>query len=335
MEIFARTSAQRALAASAQQLAIARERNAAVDRRVDAARRRANVEAPPLAMLVAAVMLSVVFGFGSALAVEVKRPRVADAREAERVARARVLAVVQDAVVSPERARRRADEQTPEYIDTSADSYRMLYLSLSATGSGTPFITVTGDEPVIVATVAANLAAIAAQDSRSTLVVDADMGQAAASTLFGVGRRAGLVDVVRDGLRITESIVTVVVGRDTTVDVVPAGPSLAPALDARTLDALRLEIARLSRRYDFTVLTESVDRAERGGQSLLVSPDVIVCARAGHTLLSGVAREIVRLRNAGALVRGIVVWNADVPTLADHHAVGSAPRARTGVGTAG
>ena len=185
----------------------------------------------------------------------------------------------------------------------------------SATGSATPFITVTGDEPVIVATVAANLAAMAAEDSRSTLLVDADMGNASASILFGVGLRAGLADVVRHGMRITESIVPVVVGRDTTVDVVPAGPGAAVALDQRSLDALRLEIARLSRRYDFTVLTEPVDRAERGGQSLHVAADVIVCARAGHTLLSGVAREVVRLRNAGAVVRGIVVWNAEVPTV--------------------
>jgi predicted RNase H-like nuclease len=166
--------------------------------------------------------------------------------------------------------------------------------------------------------------------------VDAALGHASASILFGVGLRDGLGDVARDGLRITETIVSVQVGRDTAVDVVPAGPGAAVALDARSLDGLRLEIARLSRRYDFTVLTEAVERAERGGESLLVSPDVIVCARAGHTLLSGVAREIVRLRHAGARVRGIVVWNADVPTLATlaEQRADSGARPRVGAGSA-
>jgi Mrp family chromosome partitioning ATPase len=332
MELAARASAQGTLDAATQRLAVARQRNQVVDQRYKEALAQANLEAPPVAMLIAAAMLAVVVGFGAALAIEVKRPRVADGREAERMARTRVLAVIHPELVSPERVRRQVDVEVPDAIDPSAESYRMLYLSLSATGAAMNFVTVTGDEPVIVATVAANLAAMAALDSRSALIVDAELTQGSVSALLGVGLRAGLNDVVRSGVPLQETIVSVVVGRDSTLDVVPAGPTASggATIDDRTADVLRHEIARLARRYDLIVMTQSAERSESAGRSLLVAPDVIVCARAGHTPLSGVAREIVRLRNAGALVRGIVVWDADLPQLSNTHEHRVAASARTG-----
>jgi hypothetical protein len=102
-----------------------------VDQRVAAANKRANVEAPPLAMLVAAAMLAMVVGFAAALGVEVRRPRVADAREAERIARARVLAVIQPELVSPSGCAGRSTSRS-RTRSTVRESYRMLYLSLSA-----------------------------------------------------------------------------------------------------------------------------------------------------------------------------------------------------------
>jgi hypothetical protein len=108
-----RASARQRLAAIETQLSAARARNLAVDRRVTAARTRAEIETPPLAMLGASAALALAAGFGVAFASEARRPRVADAREAERVTRTRVLAVVHPEAVNPERARRRADATFP------------------------------------------------------------------------------------------------------------------------------------------------------------------------------------------------------------------------------
>ena len=48
---------------------------------------------------------------------------------------------------------------------------------------------------------------------------------------------------------------------------------------------------------------------------MLVAPDVIVCARTGHTPLTGLAREITRLRALGARVRGLVLWEGEPPVI--------------------
>jgi Mrp family chromosome partitioning ATPase len=331
-----RDAARTRLAQAEAALRAARARNEAVDRRVAAARARANFDTPPVAMLGAALAVALVAGFLTALGGEVRRPRVADAREAERVTRTRVLAVVRPEAVIAERARRRADVDVPPLVDTSVESYRLLYLSMAATGAAVPVVTVVGAEAAIAAAVAANVAAIAAEDGRSTLVVDADMGRAAASVAMGVGMRPGLADVLRAGLPVAESIVPVPVGRAHTVDVLPAGLAPTPPLvrdAARELppgaqrhdddpvvlgsafEPLRDDLARLARRYDFTVVSIAPTEVDRGAQSVLVAPDVIVCARAGHTPLTGLAREITRLRALGARVRGLVLWEGEPPVI--------------------
>jgi Mrp family chromosome partitioning ATPase len=307
-------------------LAAARARNVAVDRRVEAARARANVEAPPSAMLVSAFALALVIGFSIMLSGEVRRPRVADAREAERVSRTRVLAVVRPESSISDRARRAADEEIGGLIDSSIESYRMLYLSLAATGAAIPIVAVTGDDPAIAATVAANVAAVAAEDGRSTLVVDSDMGRGLLSTALGVRSRTGLSDIARSNLPLAEAIVPVTVGRGLTIDVVPAGvapppPTVATATASAAVpvvggfDTLRLDLGRLTRRYDFAVLGMPPSEAEADARGFRIAPDVIVCARAGHTPLAGLALEVERLQQAGARVRGLVLWDDERPSL--------------------
>jgi hypothetical protein len=96
------------------------------------------------------------------------------------------------------------------------------------------------------------------------------------------------------------------------VDLLPAGVA-GPAPRAEAVDALRPYLARIAARYDFTVVSAAPTEVERGAQSVLVTPDVIVCARVGHSPVTGLAREIARLRDLGANVRGIVLWDDDVP----------------------
>jgi Mrp family chromosome partitioning ATPase len=330
-----REAARTRLAQGEAALRAARARNQAVDRRVAAARARANFDTPPLAMLGASLAISLVAGFAAALGGEVRRPRVADAREAERVTRARVLAVVRPEAVIAERARRETDANAPPLVDTSVESYRLLYLSMAAAGAAVPVVTVLGVEPEVAAAVAANVAALGAEDGRSTLVVDADMGRGAVSVALGLGLRPGLSDALRAGLPVAEAIAPVPVGRALTVDVIPAGIAPPPPLVGRAesqppgarradddpavlgtaLEPLREDLARLTRRYDLTVVCVPPTELDRGAHTVLVAPDVIVCARAGHTPVAALSREIARLRGLGARVRGLVVWEGEPPSV--------------------
>ena len=92
-------------------------------------------------------------------------------------------------------------------------------------------------------------------------------------------------------------------------------PAGGTAATGSALDTLRLDLGRLARRYDFAVLGVPPGDAEADARGLRIAPDVIVCARAGHTPLAGLAREVWRLREAGARVRGIVLWDDERPNL--------------------
>jgi Mrp family chromosome partitioning ATPase len=317
-------------------LAAARMRNMAVDQRVAVARARADVEAPPVAVVLAATALASALGFAAVLAGELRHPRLADAEEAERVTRVRVLAVVRPGEELPDRDRRRSDDAIPALVDASVESYRLLYLSLSATGAAVSRVAVTADEPSVAAAVALNIAAAAAEDGRSTLVVDGDVRHGIASAALGVRDRLGLADAFGAGLPVQELVVPVTVGRGASVDVLPAGlPARgrggqrpAAAAPAGGGDDKRAELGRVARRYDMTVAhvppvppgvaAPSPDDAitPEGVAREVLAREVIVCARAGHTPLAGLTREIARLNALGARVRGLVVWEDALPPAA-------------------
>jgi hypothetical protein len=111
------------------------------------ARALASIGVPPLALLAAAVVLGAAVAFSAALAVESMQPRVADAREAERVGDARVLATIRQGAPVAERGRRRSDVEAPPLIEIGSESYRLLYLNFAATGAATPLLTLTGRRP--------------------------------------------------------------------------------------------------------------------------------------------------------------------------------------------
>ena len=331
--------AQRALAA-------ARARDIAADRRVEAVRTRAGFDTPLPAVIAAALILGAALGFGIALVTEVRSPRVADAEEAERVTRSRVLAVVRPSEdVTPERGRRLVDERLgqhtgatiPSLVHPAVEGYRLLYLGLAPIGAAVPRMAITATEPAVAAAVALNLAAAAAEDGRSTLVVDANPRSATLSAALGVRDRIGLVDLVRAGFAPREAVVPVVVGRDVTVDVLPAGlTSIAsggrglPTV-ARAEDDPRAVLARLARGYDVTVTSlppspapaaASKDAVDGSGATTaealareVLGREVIVCARAGHTPLAALTREIARLKASGAQVRGLVLWDDALPAV--------------------
>ena len=307
-------AAQESLAVARQSLAEARQRNEAFDRRVERARELANVSAPPFALLAAALVLGVAAGFIVSLLVEMLRPRVADAAEAERVAGARVITVIRPYVPNPDRARRRADLEASPLIDAAAEGYRMLYLHVSATGSVLPIVTVTGDDADIVATVAANLAVASAYEARSTLLVDGDLGNGAVSGVLRVPPEPGLAAVIAEKAMWAEAIHATTVGRDRSLDVIPSGVwPIGRSVSAQGTERVRRDLRRLTGRYDFAVLVADEAHAERGATSMLPGPDVIIVARAGYTPLAWLTAAVDGLGRTGERVRGIVLWDSEPP----------------------
>jgi Mrp family chromosome partitioning ATPase len=307
--------ARAAVAAASAELVAMRRQAAQYAAREAQARALANVGAPPLALLAAALILGAVVGFAVALLEELRHPRVADAGEVERIADARVLAVIRQATPGTERGRRRSDLEAPPLIEIASDSYRMLYLNFAATGASVPLLTMTGDEPRVVATVAANLAAASAYDARSTLLVDGDPAAGAVAGVFRVRPDPGYAGVLRGVVDWAEAIVSTHVGRDGTIDVVPSGTLRRGERDVVVGDQTRRDFLRLVSRYDLSVAVVPLGHAERESGTLMPSPDTILCVRVGHTRLSTLADARDRLRHNGMRVVGVVMWDAEPPNL--------------------
>lgn len=314
--VAARDAAQAMLTGAQQALADARARNAALDRRATLARELENVIAPPIAMLAAALILGLVLGFGIAFLLEVRRPRVADVREAERLAGTRVIYIAPPDAPDPERARRQADREAPPAIDTSGDVYRLLYLHLAARGENVPIVTVIGEEPNVAAVIGANLAALSAYDARSTLLVDADFASAGVTGALRVRPFPGLSEAIAATADWSAVITSPVVGRSASLDVIPLGDANGLEIDENIAVAVRLHLTRLARRYDMVVLVTSLEHALSGTRSLLPTPDIVLCAWEGHTALADMVRSVSRLRSVGTRVRAIALWRGDLPPVA-------------------
>lgn len=312
--VFARDSAVAALEAALRDMARARAVNAALDARAAQARELASIGAPPVARFAAAVILGLFVGFAVALGAEVRRPRVADEREVERVTGARVLATIRPAPPAPERSRRRADLEAPPLLDQSGGAYRMLYLHLAASGASLPFVTITGEDPETTTVVAANVAAAAAADARSALIVDADLKASLLARVLQLRRSPGLGEVISEANSWAEAITTKLVGRDNAIDVVTAG-SGAVDVPERLAPTLRHDLRRLTRRYDLVVLLADVEHVASGDRSMLPAPDVVYVARTGRSSLFGLAAGVKAMRAAGTRVRGVVLWDSEPPDM--------------------
>ncbi|HEX5831379.1 MAG TPA: hypothetical protein VFY16_10395 [Gemmatimonadaceae bacterium] len=304
----AEARAEMRVAASA--LDAARAHNARLAEREAEARRRAGIGAPPLAVLLAALVLGVVVGYGTVLGGELLVPRVAGVAEAERVSRARVLTVVRPHPPLPESGRRQADLLAPPLLDARADAYRLLHLSVAATGSTLPVVTVTGEEPAVVATVAANLAARAAMEARSTALVDLDRREALVAGVLRVRRGPGMGEIFAGLADVPESTVSALIGRDLALDVIPGGGAHP---DARSPGEVRAALARLAARHDLVVVAAPLSYASLGEGSALPAPDVVVCARVAVTRVRDLALAAATLRRAGLRVHGLVLWDQDGP----------------------
>ena len=309
-----RDAAVQVLDSSNRRLVEVRRLNAELDAQVASARDAANVDIPPFALLGAAVTVALVFGLAAALLAEIRKPRVADAREAEDATGLRVVAVILPKAAQPERSRRRADREMSPLLDATSDAYRLLYLHLAGSVPRISLVTVCGDDTAISATVAANLAAAATHDARSTLLVDAELSACAVSSVLRIRAEPGFGDVLAGRVDWTEAVVPATIGRERVLDVIPSGTCGEPdgEFDAAPT---RHSLLRIARRYDLVVLLVTPKHVLKGGGSILPAPDIIYCARVGHTTVAELRAQTATLHGAGGRILGMVLWDAEVPLL--------------------
>jgi Mrp family chromosome partitioning ATPase len=311
--VVARDSARAAVARTRTALASARERNRQLDARQQRAREISAIAASPPAMLAAALIFGLAAGFAIALIAELRSPRVADAREIERLVSLPVIARVGLAERLPERNRRRADREVPPIIDQTSDTYRQLYLSLADAASNLPIAAFTGDEPAVVATVSVNVAVAASHQARHAVIIDADVTVHSVSAALHVPPAPGATESLTGEVEWPEVIVHAVVGRDRTIDVIPAGRRRG--VDEVAERTLREAVAHLARRYDSVIVSAPWLREVPLEQTVAAAPRIVVIARTGRTTAVGLKRLIKAIGTAGGVVPGIVVWEAPDPAI--------------------
>jgi Mrp family chromosome partitioning ATPase len=310
-----RATAQQSYSAAARQADQISTKNTRIDRESARARELSNVGAPPWAMLAAAVVLALAVGFAASFGTELKRPHIADPREAEQVSGARVLTVIRPPEVVVERSRRQADVEAPPLIDVVSESYRTLYLHIASVEASVPIVTITGDDPGIVATVAANLAASAAYEARSTLLVDVDPTTCSVASVLRIRPDPGLSGIITGSATWPEAIVPTTIGRDRPLDVLPSGTRRSGLPEANVVEEVKKELARMQRRYDFIIIAAPTSYVQRSGSSIIPAPDVILCARIAHTTVGGLKTAVDTLRGADMRIHGLVLWDAEMPQL--------------------
>src|SRR3954469_2703609 len=276
-----RAVAQQSATAATRQVDQINQKNARLDREAARARELANVGAPPWAMLAAAAVLALAVGFAASFGTELKRPHIADPREAEQISGARVLTVIKPPEVVVERSRRQADIEAPPLIDVVSESYRTLYLHIASVEASLPIVTITGDEPGIVATVAANLAASAAYEARSTLLVDVDPTTCSVASVLRIRPDPGLSGIITGSAGWPEAIVPTTIGRDRPLDVLPSGTRRAGGPEGRVVEEARKELAGGPRRVAGARKGERSGRGASGDMTSSSSrPRPVTCSAA-------------------------------------------------------
>jgi hypothetical protein len=301
----------------------------------EALRSRMQVQLPPVAMLLASLVLGVSVGFAVSVWREMRHPTVGDAQELEQITRSRVIVYRGDegTRLSPGfatrfgtrlgtrfgRRTRRGEAQVP-VISPAADAWPLLHLTLSHIGDMARHVQVLADRPVVAGAVGLNLAAVAARESRATVLVDAAQRAGSVVPLLPVAalvrsdstsaaalnRDAAVWDSTWDASR------ALPLGRDASVAIVL--PRRARH-EAGTRGRLRPEASApellepLLRQYDFVVFVTDVTNVP------LVPPstDLVLCARLGVTPLDWVARAVKSAEEHGRRIRAVVLWAEDVP----------------------
>lgn len=321
-----RDSAESLVQQAVTALAEARSKAGELDREVARDREAATRSAPPVALLAAALIIGIALGFGSAFFDELRHPRVSDEHELERVTGARVLATIRPRPRDPDRGRRLSDRLAPPYFDPGAAGYQLTYLHVSRTGASRLVLTIVAADTSIAAVVAINVAAIAADEARSTIIIDTDARALAVAAALRSHAEPGIADIIRDHIDWSEVTTQTMIGRDRVIDVIPSGVSSTRLDPALVTELFRQEASRLARHYEAIVVVADVDQVVAGLPGALPIPDTVVCARVGHTRLADLQKTLEGVRAAGGNPLGVVLWDSVAPALPTPERLARAPR---------
>jgi Mrp family chromosome partitioning ATPase len=269
------------------------------------------ISASPFAMIIAAAVFGIVFGFGGALQVELRRPTVSDATEVERTTGARVMASVVPAKDAEEFDRRKSDRLAPGYLNPKSESYQLAYLHVEQSAASPDIVAVLGNDPDVCAIVTMNIAAIAAEDARSVLVIDAAGRGDAIRSVLPFSPSADVADLIGGISSWVDATAHVAVGRDRTIDVITGTRSAAPG---GLMELIQRERQRLGRHYDAVFVIGALDLIPAIAENGLVDGTVLT-ATAGETRLASLVESATLLREKGRQLFGVVLWAGPSPHL--------------------
>jgi Mrp family chromosome partitioning ATPase len=208
----------------------------------------------------------------------------------------------------------------------------LAYLGLALDQPTLLVATVTGDDPVISAVVTCNLAAVAADEARNTLVIDLEPSNST-SAVLRARNKPGAADIIRSGLGWPDATTAARIGRHKTVDLVPFGGAGKPPGISELHDMLKRDCARLSRYYDAIFVHAGAADVAKGLSSALPSPEIIYCAQPGVTPLRPLRAQLELIRTSGGSLRGLVLWETERPVLPAPKPAASKPRTPGGENT--
>ena len=277
--------------------------------------------ASPAIVLALVLLVGLLARVASALSQEMNAPTLAHAHEAERVSGAPVLATVRDAML----------DGPARFRPSGVDPFRMLYLSLTATGTRARTAIVTGSDPLIAAATGARLAIAAAADHRTTLIVDLDPAGIGLARVFRERAEPGLTDALAGGFKWRELARPVGSSDGLPITLLPAGTERDDLPSGDAFVEVRDEFSKFRAGYELTIFVTPREQLELAA-ALLGSSPLILTALAGVTLVARFAEESESIRSAGLRLQGTVLWDApkpNVPSRAELAALLSKRKGRT------
>ncbi|MHB8837335.1 MAG: hypothetical protein ACYC7F_00080 [Gemmatimonadaceae bacterium] len=299
----ARDSASRELAAAEAAWRDERLRQQAAHARTDSiaqARAARILGASPLIAALSALLLVSALAFTLAVVGEVRRPTLAHAREAERLAGVPVLASA-DAFRVPKDGRARLQP------GTGVDPFRMVYLSLTASGTRHRIVCVTGDDAMLTVAVAGRIAVSAAADERATLVVDMTPGTPSASAYFGWRDEPGFTDAIA-GVRLWREVSRPIgASEGLDIEVIPAGAPRSDTAASISNAAARRDLSEHLAEYDFTVLVAPSVLSVEQTVALGLAPPTLLVVRRAKTRLQALSTTIQQLADRQVIINGMII----------------------------
>ncbi len=299
----ARDSASRELAAAEAAWRDVQLRQQAAHARTDSiaqARAARILGASPLIAALSALVMVSALAFTLAVVGEVRRPTLAHAREAERLTGVPVLASA-DAFRVPKDGRARLQP------GAGVDPFRMVYLSLTASGTRHRIVCVTGDDAMLTVTVAGRIAVSAAADERATLVVDMTPGTPSASGYFGWRDEPGFTDAIA-GVRLWREVSRPIgASEGLDIEVVPAGAPRSDTAASISNAAARRDLSEHLAEYDFTVLVAPSVLSVEQTVALGLAPPTLLVVRRARTRLQALRTTIQQLRDRQVIINGMII----------------------------